>query len=585
MPTQCNSVVLSIAGEQDRESIYAIRHQVYAEELGQHTVSTAGSLRDRLDEVNTYLVAKRGAAVVGFVSITPPGPHGYSIDKYFPRQGLALTFDEGLYEVRLLTVVRPSRRTDLALLLMYGALRYLESCGAKTVVGIGRIEVSGLYARAGLQRLGPRATAGAVTYDLMAAEVGTLRACAKSLEGVLNRLERSIDWQVTGVPFRAPAPCFHGGAFFEAVGDEFDSLERREQVINADVLDAWFEPAPRVVDLLARHLAFALKTSPPTQCHGMRRAIARERRVAENSVLPGAGSSDLIFAGLQRWVTPRSRVLILDPMYGEYAHILSHVIGARVERFSLCRAQEYHVDCEALAAQVSRRPDWVVLVNPNSPTGRHVPRPDLENMILGAPRSTRFWIDETYVDYVGEDQSLEAFASRSTNVIVCKSMSKVYALSGVRAAYLCGPTHLLEELQTSCPPWSVSLPGQMAACEALKALDYYRARWRETHVLRDELHLRLEQLGWEVVPGCANFLLCHLPKGGPNAALIITRAREKGVFLRDVSSMGTRMDDRTLRVAVKDRPTNQRIVQTLETMLREIDYDTGVPDQKWGAWT
>jgi histidinol-phosphate/aromatic aminotransferase/cobyric acid decarboxylase-like protein len=57
----------------------------------------------------------------------------------------------------------------------------------------------------------------------------------------------------------------------------------------------------------------------------------------------------------------------------------------------------------------------------------------------------------------------------------------------------------------------------MAACEALNATDYYRAQWRTTHTLRAELQTDLEALGWVVLPGCANFLLCWLPTDGPDA--------------------------------------------------------------------
>src|SRR5207249_10062578 len=108
--------------------------------------------------------------------------------------------------------------------------------------------------------------------------------------------------------------------------DEFDALDRKDQIINADVLDAWFDPAPSVIERLSSHLTFSIKTSPPTGCEGMRRAIARSRHVPGGSILPGAGSSDLIFAGLRHWTSAGSRVLILDPMYGEYAHVLENGI-------------------------------------------------------------------------------------------------------------------------------------------------------------------------------------------------------------------------------------------------------------------
>jgi len=53
--------------------------------------------------------------------------------------------------------------------------------------------------------------------------------------------------------------CYHGGAFFDAIGDEFDALARRHDVISDDVLDAWFDPAPRVIDALAAHRAWTLR--------------------------------------------------------------------------------------------------------------------------------------------------------------------------------------------------------------------------------------------------------------------------------------------------------------------------------------
>ena len=72
-------------------------------------------------------------------------------------------------------------------------------------------------------------------------------------------------------------------------------------------------------------------------------------------------------------------------------------------------------------------------------------------------------------------------------MVVCKSMSKVYALSGARVAYLCGPARLIEPLRPLNPPWAVSLPGQVAAVMALQDPDYYARCYQQTHQLRAEL--------------------------------------------------------------------------------------------------
>jgi histidinol-phosphate/aromatic aminotransferase/cobyric acid decarboxylase-like protein/GNAT superfamily N-acetyltransferase len=557
---------LSLANERDREEIYRHRHEVFARELGQHHVNATGRLRDALDEFNVYLVARCDGAIAGFVSITPPG-RGYSMDKYVARERLPFACDAGLHEIRLLTVLQPHRGRELAALLMYAAFRWVESHGGGRIMAIGRREVLDLYLRGGLKPAGITVQSGAVTYEALHAAVAEVRAHAEQLAGLLDRVEGKADWRLN-FPFRKPASCFHGGAFFDAIGPRFDALEWHRAIVNADVLDAWFPPSPKVLAALVEHLPWLLRTSPPTGCEGLIETIASARGVAPENILPGGGSSDLIFRALRHWLTPASHALILDPTYGEYAHVLEKVIGCTVDRLTLSRQDGFTVDLAKLEAAFADDYDLVVLVNPNSPTGRHIPRAALEALLVRAPQRTRVWVDETYVEYTGAGESLEAFAARSENVIVCKSMSKVYALSGARAAYLCAGAHQLEALRAITPPWVVSLPAQVAAVRALQDTDYYAARYEETHRLRAALVPSLRRLGLDVLPGIANFVLCHLPEDGPTAGEVVTRCRASGVFLRDAGAMGSQLGMHALRVAVKSATENARIVEAIARSIR-----------------
>ena len=545
-------VRISLATAAQRETIYRLRHEVYARELGQHSQNERGEIHDILDEGNVYLVATVDDAVTGFISLTSPRQGRYSIDKYLQRDRLPIALDDRTWEVRILTVVREHRGTSMAILLMYAAFRWVEAHGGSCIVALGRREIHGLYMQAGLQPLGVTVRSGAVEFVLMSERIDALRRRAERLERLLARLERTTQWDLI-VPFRRPAECFHGGAFFDAIGDEFDQLERRRSIINADVLDAWFPPSPRVIAALDEHLPWLLRTSPPLGAEGLVRTIARVRGVDPKCVLPGAGSSDLIYLALREWLRPSSRALILEPMYGEYAHVLEKVIGCRVDRLGLARRDRYDLEPSRLLAPGY---DIIVIVNPNSPTGRHVPREDLEPVIRRISDNTLVWIDETYVDYVDSRQSLERFAVTRENVVVCKSMSKVYALSGARCAYLCAAPHLLERLRSIAPPWSVSLPAQVAAVAALRDEPYYAARYRETTALREEL---MSALPFDVVPGVANFLLCHLS----DARALVARCREQGLFIRDASTMGASLGDSAVRIAVKDRDTNARMLEIL----------------------
>ncbi len=365
----------------------------------------------------------------------------------------------------------------------------------------------------------------------------------------------------------AHAPCFHGGAFFEAIGERFDDLGRRHSIINADVLDAWFPPAPGVLATLTEELPWLLRTSPPADCRGLLEAIAEARRVSPANLLPGAGSSDLIFRVLRHWLTPRSRVLLLDPTYGEYAHVLEQVIGCTADRFALAPEDGFAVDLARLADAVAAGYDRGILVNPTSPTGGYVPRERLESLLATVPLRTRVWVDEAYVEYAGCDASLERWAARSNHAVVCKSMSKVYALSGARVAYLCAGAPEVEALRAITPPWVVGLPSQVAAVRALEDPAYYARRYRETVILREGLAVELRAIGWEVLPGIANFLLCRLPEEGPCAADVVHEARARGLFVRDAARMGARLAPRSIRVAVKDAETNRRMLAILRAAL------------------
>jgi histidinol-phosphate/aromatic aminotransferase/cobyric acid decarboxylase-like protein/GNAT superfamily N-acetyltransferase len=558
---------ISIAYDSDRDSIYALRHEVYAEELHQHPATHDRTLRDSLDPWNEYIVAKMDGQLVGFVSITPPGFGRYSIDKYLARENVDLSFDEGLYEVRILTVARPHRGTRLAAALMYAAGRWAEEKSATHLVAMGRIEVLNIYLKHGFKPLGHRIKAGAVTFELLSASMQQLRATVERRDSFYQKLEKELEWGLP-FPFFKPPCCFHGGAFFDAIGTDFEALERRDSIVNADVLDAWFPPSPTALNALREHLPWLMRTSPPAQCQGLRRAIARHRGVSEENILPGAGSSALIYLAFRQWLNRNSRVLVLDPMYGEYVHILEKVIGCQVDRMVLPRRDRYVVDLEELRARAALGYDLIVLVNPNNPTGQHIAGHKLKQVLSCVPGSTRVWVDEAYIEYVGPDESLERFAAASENTIVCKTMSKVYALSGMRVAYLCGSLRQLSGLVPITPPWAVSLPAQVAAVKALGDSAYYQDRYRETRKLRQQLMEGLRGIGiHEIVAGQANFVMFHLELDQPSAATVLSEARRQGVFLRDASPMGCEVGLRALRLTVKDEEANKRILATLESVL------------------
>lgn len=367
----------------------------------------------------------------------------------------------------------------------------------------------------------------------------------------------------------APA-CFHGGAGYNWIGDDFSNKHFIGQVIDSDVLDAWFDPSPKAMETLRESLAWTLRSSPPVHPTGMLKAISRKIDVDESNIACGAGSSSLMFLALRELLSSDSRVLILDPTYGEYAHICANVIGCKVEFFKLNSANDFVVDLSMLAQVVSAGDyDMVFIVNPNNPSGKLIAREQLEVAIKAFPVETNVWVDEAYIDYAGAEHSLATFAATRKNVFVCKSLSKVLALSGLRVAYLVSDAQFVERLKLLTAPWSLSLPAQLVVIEALNDPGYYLQCYATTKELRCDLHRELAQLGFSPIEGTANFLLVEYSSELPVATKLIEACRAQNLLLRNVRSMGSATSAHCFRITVKDASTNARMIAILAGVLRK----------------
>jgi histidinol-phosphate/aromatic aminotransferase/cobyric acid decarboxylase-like protein len=361
--------------------------------------------------------------------------------------------------------------------------------------------------------------------------------------------------------------CYHGGQSWDT--SRFD-FEVRDSLIVADVLDSPFPPCPEALDVLREQLIRCCQESPPTQCEELIETIASVRGVNAKHVAVSSGSSSLMFSFLPQLLNKDSKVLVLSPMYGEYSHILTHVIGCHMTNFILHQDDGFRINTDELVAQ-SRQHDAVILVNPNSPTGVYCEKmEDIVRRIQDESESPTLckmiWVDETYIDYLPDAQSLERLTATTPNLIVCKSMSKCYALSGLRVAY--AVSQQITELRRFIPPWAVSLPGQLAAVAALRNPEYYQQKYRIIHQQREELSRLLQQEAFTVLPGVANFILTFLPKKTQHtSASFIEACKEKGVFIRDAQNMGVTLSNNAVRFAIRSKKENTRMLQCVREVL------------------
>ncbi|MCB0826081.1 MAG: histidinol-phosphate aminotransferase family protein [Armatimonadetes bacterium] len=360
-----------------------------------------------------------------------------------------------------------------------------------------------------------------------------------------------------------PKFAVHGGAFFDAIGVRMDALDAKEEVISADVLDSWYDPSPSVIESVREHLPWLIKTSPPTRSEGLREVIAEKRGISPDQILLGSGTSSLMFLVLPELLNPDDKVVVLDPMYGEYAHLTGEIIGANVARHEL-PLDNFEADPEWLGQQCLGA-KMLILVNPNSPTGRAMSRTQVQMLMQGVPPNCLVWIDETYIDFYtnasGKSQSCEELVAQFPNLIICKSMSKFYGLSGLRIGYLVMNPKLVRQFEERIPPWNVGLIAQLAGIEALKADPYYAKMASKTAEYRELLTQNLNAISEvQVIPSVTNFVLARLAT--PQAQELCDALQAKNIFIRNCDSLSPRFKNEMIRIAVKG-DADQKVVSAI----------------------
>lgn len=196
---------ICIASSADRAAIYRLRHDVFASELGQHATRTDGLLTDKLDAFNLYFVVKRNDEISAFISITPPSPHGYSIDKYLARSAMPDLIHNKTYEARLLTVKGGYRGSGDALAVIYAAYMWVKARGGTKIIGMGRREVLPLYQRLGFSLTGVRVQLGAVHYECIAGTIDEIARAEIEHRDSIAKALAEVEWDRSLPPLLLPS--------------------------------------------------------------------------------------------------------------------------------------------------------------------------------------------------------------------------------------------------------------------------------------------------------------------------------------------------------------------------------------------
>jgi threonine-phosphate decarboxylase len=292
-------------------------------------------------------------------------------------------------------------------------------------------------------------------------------------------------------------------------------------------------------------------------------SVASKLGVSTEGVVVASGSAALLFATL-RALSPR-RVLLFDPGFSEYARACK-ALGAQMTRWSLIADEGFLPDFEKLSSIVrSGTFDLVILNSPHNPSGAFWPKANLLGFIQQANlNNIAVLLDEAFVDYIPE-ASLVATASEFNLLVVLRSLTKFYAMPGLRVGYAVCNANLAARIRRQIESWPVSAVA-LAAGRAALAEREYESRSRLVNAKsRAEFASAMSDIGLTVFPSAANFLLVRLPRG--SAADLARHLEPDRILVRRCGSF-VGLSDEYLRLAVLSSRDNLRLVSSIEAWLK-----------------
>jgi threonine-phosphate decarboxylase len=352
---------------------------------------------------------------------------------------------------------------------------------------------------------------------------------------------------------------------------------------------------------IRKHLKY-LHNYPDTDTKRLRKRLAQYHGIDPETILCGNGSTELIYL-IPQALKPK-RVLIPVPTFSEYERACKASGELRVMSYELKRENNFDINPDEFISVMrgisqnteGRRQntvppthpspsrgegkgggetldsglwtldsvDMAFLCNPNNPTGRLLRSGDVKKIAEKAKGLKCYLIvDEAFIDFCPEDTVINT-VQNNPYLIVLRSMTNFYALSGLRIGYGVFPKHLIEILKGYKEPWTVNSLAQRAAVIALKDKVYRDETFRVMKEEKKFFEKGFRKLGIEFFPSDANFYLLKTS----NANEIYQGLKKKGILVRDCSNFKG-LDSTYIRVAVKSHRENTVLLKELTGVLQK----------------
>ncbi|MBD3245429.1 MAG: histidinol-phosphate transaminase [Candidatus Omnitrophica bacterium] len=299
---------------------------------------------------------------------------------------------------------------------------------------------------------------------------------------------------------------------------------------------------------------------PEAGCFYLRRALAKKHRIAQEQIVFGNGSDELIVMALRAFVSSGEEVVVAQPTFLVY-EIQAAVQGARITRIPL---SGFKYDLEAMSRAAGPRTKIIFVANPDNPSGTYCTHREVKKFLKMIPKNTLVFMDEAYFEFApGDFPKTRELLKEFPNLLCTRTFSKAYGLAGLRIGYGIMSSRIAAALQKVREPFNVNRLAQAAAVEALKNKEYLKKVLTHTKKEKKYFYRQFEELGVEFIESATNFVLVNWKRDTRKVYDFLLR---RGIIVRQLQGWGW---NNFFRVTVGLHKENEKFIRELRRFLQE----------------
>ncbi|WP_026477751.1 threonine-phosphate decarboxylase CobD [Alkaliphilus transvaalensis] len=354
-------------------------------------------------------------------------------------------------------------------------------------------------------------------------------------------------------------------------GGNVSEIEKEYGISRKEILDfsANINPlgVPETLKKILVNTISDLINYPDINYDDLKNAIGEKYKLSQDHIYVGNGGVQVIFDFI-RAVKPK-KSLVVHPTFAEYERALQGV-ESKIEEYQLKEESEFLLNVEDLLQKIDEGYDLVVLCNPNNPTGTLTSKEKLKPLMeLCQKKGTFLLIDEAFMDFIeaGEEISLLTDCKDWDHLLITRSFTKFYGIPGLRLGFgVCSHHGVLNQLNKQMIPWTVNTFASNFGKVLLEETSYEDSTYQWLKNEKAYFINELEKLGlFKIYQSSANYIFMKLLNDEIDVKTLREELIKHHILIRDCSNFKG-LDNRFLRIAIKDFKANQRMIQALKSV-------------------